>query len=320
MVPLLVEEMPVTSRNGSLSRLFPTEVVIISYLIITGFLILVYHSRLQHIQRHLSFRIGMILVIYIISLRHKKNPSNKIIELVRFMLPFLMLVYLYPETDYLNNLFFRKNLDPFFSGLEYRIFSTQPALLFAAKLPSDTVAELMYFGYFSYYFMIFGIPLLIFYKKDMQLGNKVSFIIICAFLIYYLIFIIVPVGGPQFFFEKTDGPLPRGYLFGPLIHIIDKYGERPTAAFPSSHVGICMLLLWAAFRYYRKILPVLIPVSLLLILSTIYLRAHYIIDVIAAVGITPLMLFSTKRIYRKLNQLFAGEQILLLNNYEARDY
>ena len=241
-------------------------------------------------------------------------------KFLRFMLPFAFLIYLYRETDYLNNLLFRENLDPLFSGLEFKVFATQPALLFASRWHSDIIAELMYFGYFSYYFMAFGVPLIIFYKKDMLLGSKVAFVIICSFMIYYIIFIIFPVGGPKFFFAQSDSPLPKGYIFGPIMRIIERYGEGATAAFPSSHVGVCLLLIWFAFRYYRKVLYFLIPVSVLLILSTIYLRAHYIIDLIAAVVVTPLMLFSTKRIYRFLNQIFAGEQILLLNNYEARDY
>ena len=68
-------------------------------------------------------------------------------------------------------------------------------------------------------------------------------------------------------------------------------GERPTAAFPSSHVGvstICMLLLWHDRNY--RLLAVLAPFYLLLCCATVYIQAHYLIDAIAGF-ITGCLLF-----------------------------
>ena len=59
-------------------------------------------------------------------------------------------------------------------------------------------------------------------------------------------------------------------------------GERPTAAFPSSHVGIsvvCMLLAWRTGS--RKLFFTLLPFAMLICLATVYVRAHYAIDVLA---------------------------------------
>ena len=58
-------------------------------------------------------------------------------------------------------------------------------------------------------------------------------------------------------------------------------GERPTAAFPSSHVGvstIVMLLAWKTGS--RRLLYCLLPLYVLLCFSTVYIQAHYAIDVI----------------------------------------
>jgi len=57
-------------------------------------------------------------------------------------------------------------------------------------------------------------------------------------------------------------------------------GERPTAAFPSSHVGMSTILMIMAWRGSRKLFWCLMPFYLLLCAATVYIQAHYVIDVI----------------------------------------
>ena len=85
-------------------------------------------------------------------------------------------------------------------------------------------------------------------------------------------------------------------------------GERPTAAFPSSHVGmstICMLLALVAKR--KWLFWVMLPFWILLVFGTVYIKAHYAIDsifgLVFAIGF--FLLFSwvfTWLLKRKSNQ------------------
>ena len=59
-------------------------------------------------------------------------------------------------------------------------------------------------------------------------------------------------------------------------------GERPTAAFPSSHVSICLTLLLLAWHSRCKpLFYTLIPFAVLLFFSTVYIKAHYAVDALA---------------------------------------
>ena len=58
-------------------------------------------------------------------------------------------------------------------------------------------------------------------------------------------------------------------------------GERPTAAFPSSHVGVSTILMIMAWRGSKKLFACLLPLYLLLCGATVYIQAHYLIDAIA---------------------------------------
>ena len=123
---------------------------------------------------------------------------------------------------------------------------------------------------------------------------------------YYVIYDIIPVVGPtfyykavgisniahgifpdvQYYFSNHHDCLPSpGYTDGIFYHLVENAkaaGERPTAAFPSSHVGvstICMLLAWHSKN--RKLLFIMLPFYILLCLATVYIQSHYAIDAIA---------------------------------------
>lgn len=280
---------------------YPTELALSAYLIITGLLIILHFSLLPNAGAQLAFRVLVMAMLVILAWLQHKRISPKLIEFTRFILPLVLLTYLYTETNTLNNFLFINDLDPLFSGIEEQLFGFQPALVFAQVIPSNGFAELMYFGYFSYYLMLVSVPLYVFIKGDKNHASRVMFIVIHSFFVYYLIFILIPVGGPQFYF--SDWPdLPGGYIFGPLMRFIQLNGEAPTAAFPSSHASICIMLILLCFRFAKPLLKIILPVAVLLLLSTVYIRAHYLIDVLGAFLTTPLIYKLSDLLFDKISK------------------
>lgn len=90
--------------------------------------------------------------------------------------------------------------------------------------------------------------------------------------------------------EAAMLPEAKG-VFSQLVISAQEFGEHPTAAFPSSHVGmstVSMLLAWRADN--RRMFYILLPFYLLLVAATVYIRAHYLIDSIAGL-IVAIVLF-----------------------------
>jgi membrane-associated phospholipid phosphatase len=279
------------------------EWVVILYLALTGILIALCRSQLQNVNFHLLFRFLIITIFAGIAFSGYKFGNQKLFHAGRQLFPFLLLGFLYKETDYLNNLVFRTDLDHIFAQFDVFIFGFQPSLVFSQIIPSGFFAELMYFGYFSYYLMVIIIPVYLYFKRSRQIGEQAVFVIICSFILYYLIFIIVPVAGPQFYFVDNPGKLPEGFVFGNILRIIQHFGEGRTAAFPSSHVSICLMIVWACFKSAGRLLWIIIPIAILLILSTIYIRAHYVVDILGAFLFTPMIYLISNRIYRMFSIL-----------------
>jgi len=124
-----------------------------------------------------------------------------------------------------------------------------------------------------------------------------------SFAVLYLggiaISVLVPVVGPCFVnpsqYEWAMGTQARDNqgLLGFVYQAVLTYREtgeefQPRAfvgisAFPSLHVGHCMMLSLFAWHYHRKLLRLYIPILLLTWLATLVLGWHYLIDGVAVI-------------------------------------
>lgn len=281
--------------DSYLKKLKLFDLVVIFYCLLTGIYMLLGINQLQNLSFHLLLRILFLSIIFI--LLKAEGSKNKIVHFFRNFYPLLFLGFFYSETDYYNNLVF-KNFDPLLIMIENLLFGTQFSLEFSKLVPFQWFSELMHFGYFSYYLMTFGVPLL-FYLKARNQFDKVMFMVILSFSFYYLLFILFPSIGPQFYFPIDERIIPEGYFFQKAMNIIITIGESQTGAFPSSHVGMAMFYIILLIKYFKKIQFFLIPLVFILILSTVYLKAHYVIDVFAGAITGILFYFISANIYLK---------------------
>ena len=229
----------------------------------------------------------------------KRKISKNFFQLLQNILVFALMTFLYKETAMLNTLIFPK-IDEFLSNLDQNIFKFQPSIEFSKHFNSLFFSELFYFGYFCYYLL----PLVVFgilYKFLPQKIEEFGFILISSFLLYYFIFIIIPAEGPQFYFTFPDNHIEAQGIFGNAIKLIQKNGEAPTAAFPSSHVGISWIVIFWLYQNFRKSVKYFLPFVVLLMFSTVYIKAHYFVDVVAGFISAPIVFFLTFKFYKFLN-------------------
>lgn len=278
------------------------EKVVLGYMVLTTLLIMFLYTKLNNPAELLFSRVRILAIMAAMWGVYRLVPCR----LLRGLRGFVQLALLgiwYPETYEFNRLF--PNLDYLFAGWEQSIFGCQPALLFSAAVPSHIVSELFDMGYGSYYFMI-GFTALFYYAVRYREFERAVFVILASFFVYYIIYIFLPVVGPTYYYHAVgvrtiaEGVFPNvhdyflnhsqslpspGYedgIFYQFVESAKAAGERPTAAFPSSHVGIstvCMLLAWHSGN--RRLFFVYLPFYVFLCCATVYIQAHYLIDAIA---------------------------------------
>ena len=301
-------------RVESSKGLFAVERIGLVYNAITTILIVLLYSRMDHPGMMLLERAGIVAITFGLIYLYQKYPC-RLSAFVRMVVQMSFLAYWYPDTFEFNRLF--PNLDCFFASAEQWFFNCQPSVEFSKLCPDIWFSEPFNMGYFAYYPLI-AIVAIYYFVFKFEWFEKASFVIVTSFFLYYLIYIFVPVAGPQFYFPAIGmdnveacnflsigdyfnhnaillpGPNFEQGLFFDLVEASQEVGERPTAAFPSSHVGISTILMIMAWRVNRKLCYGLTPFYVLLCCATVYIQAHYLIDVfagwISAVGI---YIFST---------------------------
>jgi membrane-associated phospholipid phosphatase len=282
-------------------KCYPVEQITIYYAVLTAIYMLVLPGVAgEELFRLLSVRILVISALFILRWL-EETKSRWPIACIRQLLPLALVAYWYPETYYMDSFLF-PNLDGFFMEADELLFGCQPSLAFCRIMPWQWFNELMNFAYLSFYFII-GLTVLASYRTEKTKAAKTIFVILFSFLIYYLLFIIFPVMGPQFYFPSPDNCTPDTWPFRAIMQFLQDLGEKPTGAFPSSHVGItvvCLLLLYT--QKIRKLFWTLLPLAVLLIASTVYIKAHYLIDVVAGLLTAPFLYWAGGGVWRKMNK------------------
>lgn len=296
-----------------LRGLMAIEWLTMAYLVFTLAIVLFAYTRVENPQAMIWGRLRVAAMTAALWVAYRLVPCG-LTRAVRVCTQLALLAWWYPDTYEINRMF--PNLDHVFATWEQQLFGCQPALYFAAALPSPVVSELMSMGYASYYPMIAAVVFFYMFARHSEY-ERVAFVLLAAFFIFYVVYIFVPVAGPTFYYKAvgldqiaaahfpplndyfnthTDCLPTPGYQDGLFYHMVESAkaaGERPTAAFPSSHVGVatvCMLL--AAHSRCRRLLLVLAPLYFFLCLSTVYIQAHYVIDALAGLASGALIYFA----------------------------
>lgn len=269
-------------------RLNPADWITLSYLLVTFVYLLLNIGRLPHPALHSGMRLVMILFIFFIT-RYGNNGHNILLKLIRDLYPLLFLAFFFYETDAINNLWF-DNFDPLIVRIETGIFGTLPSEIFAVRFPQLWISELMNLGYFSFYLIIIFF-VFAYYFIFPDLFPLRFYVFLQSFYIFYIIFILFPSAGPQYYFDTQQVNMVHRGVMGHIMQYILETGDRPTGAFPSSHIGMTWLIMIFFFRDKRTWFWVWLIPAVLLSLATVYIRAHYVIDVAAGFIMSGLLYF-----------------------------
>lgn len=297
------------------------EWIVLAYAAITTLFILYAYRQLPYPQELLMGRLRIVGVIALQWLVYRLAPC-RLTLLARVAAQMVLLSWWYPDTYELNRIL--PNCDHLFAQMDQTLFGCQPALLFSHLMPWHWFSELMDLGYASYFPMILFIEIYYFFVRYDQF-EKASTVLITSFFIYYIIFVFLPVTGPQYYYLAIDandfvaGVFPPvgdffnlhadrivspGWEDGLFYHLVEdahQAGERPTAAFPSSHVGITvviLLLAWHAHSRRQWLFFMLLPFAVLMLFATVYIQAHYFVDVVAGLLSGVLFYFVLMYLYK----------------------
>src|SRR5262249_14506632 len=169
------------------------------------------------------------------------------------------------------------DIDSQLVALDFALFGYHPTVwLGRVMVPWLTVY--LQLAYFFYYFFTFVlcVPL---YRQRQFMAFRVS---LCALLltyyVSYLLYFVTPALGPRFYLATAHTlPLTGLWLTAPLQATLDALEGIQRDAFPSGHTAIAIVVLAMAARYQSRLFYPLLGMTVSLVVSTVYLRYHYVI-------------------------------------------
>lgn len=282
--------------------IYPIEIITFIWIIFTGLFILFFPSSVRETTwAHLLLMRGTIMSGFVAVMLLHRVSGWQFLTYFRQLAPIVLITYWYPETYYYNQLFF-KDIDKFLIASDQWVCGCQPSTLFSELwAPAAWFNELMNFAYMSFYLALVFVHLY-FLKVKTEKAFFASFVLLSSFLLFYMFYIFFPAEGPQFYIcTHPSVAIPN---YGPmrgLLMWLQSEGERPTGAIPSSHIGLMVTYMILFWYHARKLFYWILPFSILLALSTVYIKAHYVIDVITGAALAFPFYFYSVWLWHRLN-------------------
>ena len=241
---------------------------------------------------------------------HAKRTGSSIWKQVHAWYWFPLLLVIYKEMYWAVHALRGKVYDSYLIQIDRFLFGTDPTI-FLTQYAHPFVTEVLQTVYILFYFFPLTIGIALVRKNRYREFQYASFLILYGFFVSYLGYILFPAVGPRFTlhdFYSTDRELPGLWLTPYLREFVNR-GEgissnHPHAVdlvqrdvFPSGHTLITLITLYLSFLFKSRTRFMIAPLGIVLLFSTVYLRYHYVADLVGAGLLFPFVLWSGKKLF-----------------------
>ncbi|MBX3126737.1 MAG: phosphatase PAP2 family protein [Polyangiaceae bacterium] len=181
--------------------------------------------------------------------------------------------------------------------LDMALFGFEPAMMMDS-IVTPVTTEWFAFFYFSYFFLLalHVIPILM-GSRSRRFLSEFALGLILVFCVGHLVYMLVPGFGPyKAMADSFSNPLPSG-MWLDLVMATVASGGAQMDIFPSLHTAAPTFIALFSYRYrdrmpfrYSWVVVALFAVNI--IIATMFLRWHYLIDVIAGLLLASLAFLS----------------------------
>jgi membrane-associated phospholipid phosphatase len=252
-----------------------------SYLAITAALIAVLGTavpgRVWLIAAHLSLS-GVLLIL------NRARPPAGILRVMRDWHPLALFPLLYKEVELLAPVLGDWRLTAAIPSLEAALFAGQPSLYLSERLAFVPLSEYLHFCYLSYVFVIPSVAAYWYVSRREAAFGELLLLLSAVLLGSYLFFILLPVDSPYYLSQRLGPPL-SGHFFFDLVHQVSARGGARGGAFPSAHVSGAVVVSLVAWRHQRRLAYLLVPITVSVMIATVYGRFHYVLDSLAGAAL-----------------------------------
>ena len=204
----------------------------------------------------------------------------------RDVLPFLFAGNVYANLHDMIVFFGAPDITRVLYDLDVKLFGVEPTL-WAQQFANPLLTDFFTVCYWLFYILPPLLGLLLYLRGEWLSFRETLVSIVLCLYVGYIGYVVLPAGPPRYTIPELYGPPLKG-----LIPFLDATRAATTAvplttkgAFPSLHCGIMFLGTLLAWRHLRWFFPVMLFFGTGLIVGTVYLRHHWVVDIFAGIAI-----------------------------------
>jgi len=232
---------------------------------------------------------AVVMVIGALILIAKYRPQWKFL---RDILPFAFCLAIYTNLHDTIHFANPHDIHDTLIAIDAWMFGVQPSV-WAERFIHPALTEFFSFCYMNFFIFAPAVALTLYLQgRKREFRNTMASVILC-FYTGYVLYLIFPAVPPRIMLKDMYTLTFKGTpMADAALMMVGALPSDSRAAFPSLHSAVTLLSLMFAFKYVRWLFWIMLPFCVGLILSTIYLRHHYVIDLLAgfALGITAFIL------------------------------
>jgi len=234
----------------------------------------------------------------------------KILRFIYAWYPVILVPLVFKETYGMIHPLWQYDFDDVLIALDWWMFGTNPTQ-WLHTISSPFLTEILQLAYTSYYFLFLLLGMELYRREPKEEFRFAVFCIVYGFFLSYIGYFLVPAVGPRFTlhdFSQLDIELPGMFLTNVCREIINAGESIPTNVshpidyvqrdvFPSGHTQLTLIVMFLSKKFHIKTRWIIMIAGALLIFSTVYLRYHYVVDVLAGLFFMLFTLATAKKIY-----------------------
>jgi membrane-associated phospholipid phosphatase len=275
---------------------YPADLVAIAFLALLIALTLICSARIPMWPAVVATSGAIIAILTGLAVADARRGSRAVHVLHSWA--FAPLVYvIYAEIHWVIGPIHRGWLaDDLLITIDRALFGGNPLEWFGA-FARPWLTEIAQIAYTSFYPLVVAVGAELYLRRSEADFQRFNFACACVFLGSYVGYLLVPAVGPRFTlydFSSIERDLPGLLATAPLREFVNAGGlvpvgvSKPVAlglahrdVFPSGHTMMTLVSVWWSWRMRLAVRWPITVAGALLVFATMYLRYHYVVDVMA---------------------------------------
>lgn len=297
------------SFKSFIKKLKAYDLVVVVFYIFLIIMNIIFHAKIEHTSTWMVVNIGVIVFAFLISFLEDKQ-NLKLWRIIHYWYIAPLIFVTFKQIYFMIKPIRGEDYDWLFIKIDYWIFGANPTQVLQ-EIAFPILTEILQIIYSIFYLLPIILALVLLRKKKYLALDFAIFSIVYGFFLSYLGYFALPGIGPRFTlhnFSELDTQLP-GLLLTKYLREFVNLGESISASttnpaefvqrdvFPSGHTMITLVVMYLSVRLKSRSRYFFLPAGSLLIIATVYLQYHYVIDLVGGLIFMIFSIWSGKYLF-----------------------